>query len=202
MLPDNICEAFEKGYIDEDDLLYEISTWYTDEGSIEDNCESIFIGSTYIDFDGCTKGLYDYLTYNLSIELVNYGERILSEHADDNSGNHIEEYDAEDDSESKEYEHGSRLEGLLDYDDDTTFGFINSGKKESIGHIIVNNSTKIEESKDADAEPESEIESEIREEDTIDADKEYDINNPSSFIVRNREKERSLGIKDIKIHCN
>lgn len=196
LLPDNISEALEKGYIDEDDLLYEISNWYTDEGSVEDNCESIFIGPTYIDFDGCTKGLYHYLSCNLSIELENYGERILSEHA--YSEEHFEEDDAEDDSESKEYEHSSRLDGLLDYDDDSTFGFRDSVKKESTGHFIVKTSTKTKEIKNDDIDSESETEKD----DTIDADKEYDINNPSSFIVRNREKERSLGIKDIKIHCN
>lgn len=69
--------------------------------------------------------------------------------------------------------------------------------------MIISEEDTSEESTDMDTDADSEIESEMTKANTEGDDKKftYDINDPSSFIVRNRLKERSLGIKDIMLHC-
>ena len=130
-LPEVVVDHIDNGDISNNDVQWELESWEIPGlGSIEKNCDSLYVYRDTVEISGLTKDAYDWVDEHLYNELESYASTLDEEYG---SIDHDEEYDDDLDESMKSIDENTildKIKNVIDQIDDNPESQTNEPKEE------------------------------------------------------------------------
>lgn len=134
-LPEVVVDHINNGDISNNDVQWELESWEIPGlGSIEKNCDSLYVYSDTVEISGLTKDAYDWVDEHLYKELESYANTLDEEYGSTDHYDNGEEFDDDIDECMESIDEDTawdKIKRVFDQIDDNSESQINEPKEES-----------------------------------------------------------------------